>query len=100
MANTLYIPSTLTSYFITKLRQLPPVGEFRCMGERIDVIAYKIWQDVNLGWILKEYNNILHPYDGSLDIGKTILFPSLNEIEKIYATLNAKQRALEKEETA
>lgn len=100
MDETLYIPSTLNSYFIDKLKKLPAVGEFSCMGESIEVISYKIWQDVNLGWILKAYNNIIHPFDGSLAAGKKILFPSLSEIEKIYATLNAKQRALEKEENS
>ena len=44
MANTLYIPSTLTSYFIEKLKRLPAVGSFSCLGERADVIAYKIYE--------------------------------------------------------
>lgn len=97
MSNTLYKPSILTSYFLDKLRQLPAVGSFTCLGERADVIAYKIWGDVNLAWIIKYYNGILHPYDGSLAPGKVLLFPSLSSIEKLYATLNAKQRASEKE---
>ena len=95
--NTLYIPSTLNSYFLEKLKALPAVGSFRCMGERADVIAYKIWGDVSLAWIIKYYNGITHPYDGSLAVGKVILFPSLNSVEKLYATLTAKQRAAEKE---
>lgn len=96
--NTLYIPSTLNSYFLEKLRALPAVGSFRCLGERVDTIAYKIWGDVNLGWIIRYYNNITHPYDGTLAVGNIILFPSLNSVEKLYATLTAKQRAAEKEE--
>lgn len=95
MDETLYIPSTLNSYFLDKLKKLPPIGTFKCMGERIDVIAYKIYGDVNLAWIVKAYNNIIHPYDGSLANGKILVFPSLNSIEKLYATLNAKQRAME-----
>ena len=95
--NTLYIPSTLNSYFLNELRKLPPVGTFSCLGERPSVVAYKIYGDVNMSWIIKAYNNITHPYDGSFAPGKTLLFPSLSSIEKLYATLNAKQRAVEKE---
>lgn len=91
--NTLYIPSTLNSYFLEKLRKLPAVGAFTCYGERADVIAYKIYGDVNMQWIIKAYNNITHPHDGSLATGQTITFPSLNAIEKLYSTLTAKQRA-------
>lgn len=94
---TLYIPSTLTSYFLEKLKKLPAVGSFQCFGERADVIAYKIYGDSNLDWIVKYYNGCLHPYDGTFAIGKTILFPSLSSVEKLYATLNAKQRASERE---
>lgn len=90
--SNLQIPSTLTSFFIDKLRKLPAVGTFICYGERIDVIAYKIYGDVNLGWIIKAYNDILYPFDGSLASGKTLKFPSLNEIEKLYSVLTAKQR--------
>lgn len=97
MEDTLYIPSVLTSYFIEKLKKLPPVGTFTSLGERVDVVAYKVYGDSNLAWIIKAYNNILHPFDGSLEPGKVLTFPSLNAIEKLYATLNAKQRALEKE---
>lgn len=95
MSETLYIPSILTSYFIEQLKRLPAVGSFYCLGERADVIAYKIYGDVNMAWIIKAYNNICHPLDGSFDVGKTILFPSLSSIEKLYATLKAKQRAEE-----
>lgn len=98
MANeTLYIPSMLNSYFLDKLRKLPAVGVFTCLGERPDVVAYKIYGDVNLAWIIKAYNNITHPYDGSFGPGAVLRFPSLNSIEKLYATLTAKQRAAEKE---
>lgn len=93
MENTLYIPSTLTSYFIDELKRLPAVGSFSCLGERADTIAYKIYGDVNMAWIIKAYNNVYHPFDGSFDAGKVILFPSLSSIEKLYSTLKAKQRA-------
>lgn len=94
---TLYIPSKLTSYFIDKLKKLPPVGTFTCMDEqRADIIASKVWGDPTLDWIIMEYNNVIHPEDGSFDSGKILLLPSLNDIEKLYATLNAKQRAAEK----
>lgn len=97
MKETLYIPSILNSYFLEKLKKLPPVGTFRCYGERAEIIAYKIYGDVNLAWIIKWYNNCLHPYDGTFAVGKVITFPSLRTIEKLYSTLNAKQRAAEKE---
>ena len=97
---TLYIPSVLNSYFLDKLRRLPAAGSFKCLGERPEFIAYKIWGDTSLDWIIKYYNNITHPFDGSTAIGKELLFPSLNSVEKLFATLNAKQRALEKENNA
>lgn len=97
--NTLYIPSTLNSYFLEKLRKLPAVGTFTCYGERADVIAYKIYGDVNLSWIIKAYNNITHPYDGNLAPGQVITFPSLSAIEKLYSTLTAKQRAAQSEDS-
>lgn len=96
MAN-LYIPSTLTSFFLDKLKKLPPVGIFTSMGERADVVAYKIYGDVNMAWIIKAYNNCTYPYDGTFSAGSTLKFPSLTSIEKLYATLNAKQRAVESE---
>ena len=99
MTTTLYIPSFLNSYFLEKLKQLPAEGAFNCQGERPEIIAWKIWGDLNLGWIIKYYNNITHPYDSSLAPGKILLFPSLSSIEKLYATLNSKQRAAEKEGT-
>lgn len=96
---TLYIPSTLTSYFIMQLKHLPPVGTFTCLSEtRADIIASKIWDDPTLDWIIMAYNNVLSPLDGSFDSGKILLLPSLSAIEKLYATLTAKQRAKEKEE--
>lgn len=95
---TLYIPSTLTSYFIDKLKHLPPVGTFTCLGEkRADIIASKVWGDPTLDWIIMAYNNVLSPVDGSFASGKILLLPSLNAIEKLYATLVAKQRAEEKD---
>lgn len=99
--STLYIPSTLTSYFIMKLKHLPPIGTFTCLGEkRADIIASKVWDDPTLDWIIMAYNNVLSPVDGSFASGKILLLPSLNEVEKLYATLMAKQRAKEKEENA
>lgn len=96
---TLYIPSTLTSYFIMKLKELPPAGTFTCLGEtRADIIASKIWNDPSLDWLIMSYNNVLSPVDGSFNAGKTLVFPSLNSVEKLYATLTSKQRAMEKEE--
>lgn len=96
MAN-LWIPSPLNSYFLDKLRKLPAVGTFTCYGERVDAIAYKIYGDVNLGWIIKAYNNILYPFDEKLAVGSTIVFPSLNAIEKLYSVLTAKQRIEDKD---
>lgn len=93
--STLYIPSTLNSYFLEQLKKLPAVGSFRCLGERPEVIAYKIYGDVSLGWIIMHYNGVTHPYDGSFSVGKVITFPSLNSIEKLYSTLVAKKRSSE-----
>ena len=98
---TLYIPSTLTSYFIAELKKLPPIGTFTCLGEtRADIIASKIWNDPTLGWIIMSYNNVLSPVDGSFASGKVLLLPSLNDIEKLFATLTSKQRAIENEGNA
>lgn len=98
---TLYIPSFLTSYFIDKLKKLKPVGTFTCLGEkRADIIASKVWGDPSLDWIIMSYNNVLSPVDGSFNVGKILLLPSLKDIEKLYATLTAKQRAAEKEGNA
>ena len=99
MTKTQYIPSTLTSYFIDKLKEAPSVGIFKSFGERADVASYKVFGgDMSMAWILKSYNNSIHPYDGSFNVGSTLSIPSLNYIEKTYATLNAKQRALEETE--
>lgn len=97
MVDTLYIPSPLNSYFLEKLKKLPAVGTFTCYGERPEIAAWKIWGDTGLGWLLMYYNNCQHPFDGTFSNGKVLLFPSLNSIEKLYATLNTKQRAAEKE---
>lgn len=93
--STLYIPSTLNSYFLTKLKKLPAVGAFTCQGERYDVIAYKIYGDMSFNWIIKYYNGITYPYDGSNNPGRILLFPSLKDVEELYATLVSKSRAME-----
>jgi hypothetical protein len=93
MTDTLYIPSVLNSYFLDKLRKLPVGKVFTSQGETADVIAYKVYGDTNMAWIIKMYNNITHPYDGSFTIGSVIKCPSLTSIEKLYATLTALKRS-------
>jgi hypothetical protein len=99
MNDTLYIPSMLNSYFLDKLKKLPVAGVFSSYGERPEIVAYKIYGDVNMSWIIKAYNDITSPLDKAFDAGSTLRFPSLSSIEKLYATLNAKQRAAEQEGT-
>lgn len=89
---TLHIPSTLNSFFIAELKRLPVAGIFTSYGERADVIAYKVYGDVNLDWIIKAYNDVIHPFDDSFATGSVIKFPSLNQIEQLYSTLSAKSR--------
>lgn len=52
------------SYFLTKLRGLKNYSEFDVTIEyrnRLDLIAYKVYENVELWWIIAYYNNIVNP---------------------------------------
>lgn len=48
-------------------------------AERIDLIAYKYYDDVKLWWIIAEANKISNPLN--LEVGSTLRIPTLETIQ-------------------
>ena len=48
-------------------------------SKRIDLIAWKYYRDVNLWWIIAEFNNIINPLE--IPVGTTLKIPSYERIQ-------------------
>lgn len=48
-------------------------------SKRIDLIAWKHYQDVRLWWIIAEINNILNPLE--IPVGTTLRIPAYNRVQ-------------------
>lgn len=81
----------LDSFFLISLYGLPTIGTFRISSEeyRPDLVAYKIYKDVQYWWILMLYNNFMHYRD--LKVGTSVNYPSGASIEDLYFKLKSKE---------
>ena len=48
-------------------------------SKRIDLIAWKYYRDVNLWWIIAEFNNINNPLE--IPVGTTLRIPTYERIQ-------------------
>ena len=78
----------IDSYFIQELIKLKPVGAYIVKNQenRPDIVAYKIYGNVNYWWIILLFNNLI---DHKLYIGQVINYPSIESIENLYFKLKA-----------
>jgi len=77
----------LTSHFLMELKKLPESGVFKVTSEesRPDLVAYKIYRQTQLWWILMYYNGLQNTSDIKASV--VLRYPSLSSLEKIYYTL-------------
>lgn len=81
----------LTSSFVKDLKNLSQFGQYVVQVEegRPDLISFKIYGDTQYWWIILLYNDIIYIED--IQIGMSLKFPSLSDLETIYFSLMAKQ---------
>ena len=85
----------LSSYFITKIKELQPIGVFKVSlveEYRPDLLSYKAYEDTQYWWILLQYNNILSFED--ITLNKEIKFPSISAIEDLFFILKTTENSL------
>lgn len=82
----------LDSYFINKIEKLPVFGTTYVQIEenRPDLLSYRIYGTVKYWYILLIYNGMISPLE--LTEGQNINYPSINDLEEIYFSLNALQK--------
>lgn len=80
----------LDSAFLRELRNLPLGGVFEVTSEegRPDLIAYRIYNNVNLWWVILHYNKKESYAD--IVIGEQISYPRIGDLQKLLYTLKAK----------
>lgn len=82
----------LDSYFIEQVNRLPVFGKTIVQIEenRPDLVSYRIYGTTQFWYILMIYNGMVSPFD--LTEGQELNYPRIEDIEKLYFSLNALQR--------
>lgn len=80
------------SWFYDRIMRLPIRGEYVVHGEeeRPELISYRIYGTTSMWHILLAYNRITDFTD--VTVGLTIYYPSIEDLEQIYFSLNSKQK--------
>jgi hypothetical protein len=83
----------MTSYFLNEVRKLPNQSSYVVTSSenRIDLISYEIYGDVQYWWILLVYNNLIEPEN--IPGGTLLLYPSLSDLEQFLFTLKTLESA-------
>ena len=89
--------NTLSSVFLTELKDLPLQSYITSKDERPDLLAYKIYGDTQFAWVLMIYNKCFDFTDGTFSAGNQVKYPALEDLEKIIFTLKARKRAEQSE---
>ena len=86
--------NVLDAEFPSELERLPVEGRYRVRGPegRPDAVAFDIYQDPSLWWVVLAYNGIVEYED--LKIGAILLYPSRTDLEGLLTSLNQKQLRL------
>jgi len=79
----------LDSYFMSALLKIPPAGVYVIQKEsnRPDALSFTLYRDTQYWWILLVYNGMISHEE--LTPGRTISYPSLDQLETLYFQLNA-----------
>lgn len=85
--------NTLSSVFVSELKDTALQSYVTSKDERPDLLAYKIYGDTQFAWVLMIYNKCFDFTDGTFSAGSQIKYPALEDLEKIIFTLNARKRA-------
>lgn len=82
----------LDSYFIEQVTKLPVFGKTIVQIEenRPDLVSYRIYGTTQFWYILMLYNGMVSPFE--LVEGQELNYPKIEDIEKLYFSLNALQR--------
>jgi hypothetical protein len=83
----------LTSEFLRLMPTLSSSGRYTVQDEegRPDLLSYRIYGDTQYWWILLYYNSIIDVE--SLTLNTIVSYPSLTDLESLYFSLSAKERA-------
>jgi len=84
-ANSFHEP--LSSHLLRELNKLPVHGTYRVVSEdnRPELLAYKIYGQVQLWWVVMHYNSIVSVQD--IKNSQILKYPSLGDLEKLYYSL-------------
>lgn len=79
----------LTSYFLTELLKLSPYGKYAVQSDdtRPELIAYKIYGDVQYWWIILLYNS-LTTWD-EITTEMVLSYPAVEHLEDLYFRLRS-----------
>jgi len=82
----------LDSYFLDALLKLPLAGAYAIEGEAVrpDALSVNLYGSTQYWWILLVYNGMVSHEE--LTIGKTIFYPSLDQLETLYFELNSQEQ--------
>ena len=84
-------PDFCNSAFVDEIEKLKPVGVIVVENEnRPDLISWKAYNRVDLWWVILVYNG--YTID-DLEIGMTLSYPSITDLEVIIHNLTTKAKA-------
>lgn len=76
-----------TSVFLNKIKTLPEAYTYNVIAlpQRPEMIAYEIYGETQLWYLLMLYNDIVDPY--AIKVGDKLKAFSLDALEKLYLTI-------------
>jgi len=86
----------LTSRFLLNLRKLPVAGQYviRAEEKRPELLSFRVYANTQYWWVLLFYNALLDDQD--LETGQVIQYPALTDLEDLFFSLKANQRAVQR----
>jgi len=97
MSKFMYFDGTvfdvLMSFVVRKLKGFKVTGYYEVTGEegRPDLVSYKIYGRTMFWWMIMIYNELSDP--DQITLGLRLKYPSQDEIEDLYFTLNNQAKA-------
>ena len=81
-----YFPDYINSEFLSRVRQLEPVGTYVVVDEkRPDLVSWNIYNRVDLWWVILTYNGLTVE---ELVPGIAVKYPSITDLEVIIQFLH------------
>jgi hypothetical protein len=83
----------LTSFFVSRIKDLPIYGTYRIRGEERKpmLLSHQIYGDIQYWWILMMYNGLLDIC--ALTAGLLLKYPSIDSIEDLFYQLRTQEVA-------